>query len=175
MYRWFPLALLVAAHLTANVARAQAGASINATVRLSTTALTVANNADLDFGAVLPGTPASVDPRTSPTAGELEIHGARGAEIAVSFTLPAALTVGTHSMPIAFGATAGCHAPFFAFFKFFCQSFDPNSPLVVRLPNFNAPFNVRYVWLGGTVNPLPTQFPGIYQGTINVTVAYTGN
>jgi hypothetical protein len=78
-------------------------------------------------------------------------------------------------MPIAFGAGSGCQVGSLAFFRFLCGAFDPATTVVRRIPGIGPPYNVIYVWIGGTVSPTPTQFPGIYRGTITLTVAYTGN
>lgn len=154
---------------------AQTSASVGAAVLITTTGLTIANNASLDFGTVIPSVVATVDPQTDAGAGEVEIRGAAGAEVAISFVLPTQLTVGPHSMPISFGANSGCHAQAFAFFRGFCTYFDPSVTLVTRLPNFFFFPPVRFLWLGGTVSPQPGQFPGIYRGSAQLTVSYTGN
>jgi len=150
-------------------------ASIDAVVEISTTALSIATVQDLDFGTVIPGSPTTLNPRNAATAGEFEVHGARGAEIMVTFTLPSFLVVGPHQMPISFGNTSGCHVPLLGGLRFFCSSFNPTVPLVTDIPNWGAPYNVRLFWLGGTVSPIPTQFPGLYRGVITLTAAYTGN
>lgn len=166
---------LLAVAMLAPVEGAAQAASINVQVEISTTALSIATVQDLDFGTVLPGSPTSLDPRAAATAGEFELHGARGAEIMVTFTLPSNLVVGPHQMPIAFGITSGCHVPLFGGLRFSCSAFDPNAPLITQIPNWPPPYNVRLFWLGGTVAPIPTQFPGLYRGTITLTAAYTGN
>ncbi len=150
-------------------------ASINVDVLISTTALSIATVADLDFGTVIPGSPSTVDARTSPNAGEFEVHGARFAEFTLSFAMPPALTVGPNAMPISFGPTAGCAVPFVVGLRAACIAFDPTNVYVTRIPNLPPPFNRWLFWLGGTVAPIPAQAPGIYTGTISLTVAYTGN
>ena len=154
---------------------AQSSAVVGARVGVTTTGLTVANNAELDFGDVIIGVPTSVDPRNAPGAGEIEIRGTAGAEIAISFVLPTELTVGPHSMPIAFGAASGCHVLAFAWLRGACTSFDPAGGVTTTLPSFFFFPPVRFVWLGGEVTPQPGQFPGIYRGSAQVTVSYTGN
>jgi hypothetical protein len=46
---------------------------------------------------------------------------------------------------------------------------------VQRIRNQNYPNNTFYVWIGGTVSPSAAQNPGVYLGTIQLSVAYTGN
>lgn len=166
--------VLSTAILAPAAATAQA-ASINVQVEISTTALSIATVQDLDFGTVIPGSPTTLNARNAATAGEFELHGARGAEVMITFTLPSNLVVGPHQMPISFGNTAGCHVPLFGGLRFLCSSFSPTAPLVTDIPNWPAPYNVRLFWLGGTVAPTPTQFPGLYRGVITLTAAYTGN
>ncbi len=159
----------------ARPADAQGNGAVMARLNLSAAAPAVVPVQDLDFGDVVPATPATVNPRTAPNAGEFEISGTSGAEIAMSFALPTALVVGPNSMPIAFGPGAGCQVGSLSFLRFVCGAFNPAVTLVRRIPNVGPPFNVIYVWLGGTVSPTPAQAPGIYRGTITLTVAYTGN
>ena len=174
--RLLRIAAMVAVGVLVNgAAEGQTNASVLARVTLPAPAPAVVPVQDLDFGNVVPGTPTAVNPRTGSNAGEFEISGTAGAEIAMDFALPAALVVGPSNMPIAFGPGAGCQIGSLAFFRFFCGSFDPAATLVRRIPNTGAPYNVIFVWLGGTVSPTPTQAPGIYRGTITLTVAYTGN
>ena len=156
----------------ARVARAQT-ASLAARAEIDVTALAVLNVRGVDFGTVPPGLATSVDPRTSPQAGKFEIRGTRNAEVSVTLTLPAALTVGAFAMPVGFGATGACYRnrdqqPL-------CAYFDPSVPLVTRLRNRPFPDNLVVVWVGGTVTPALTQFPGVYRASITLTAAYTGN
>ena len=158
---------LAVAPLTAQV-------SIVAEAEISTTALTVGNNANLTFGAVPTGAATTVNPRNSANAGEFEIHGNRNAEILITFTLPDSLRVGTHAMLITFSNTAGCRIGI-DWLRFLCTSFNPATPQVVRILNAAVPNNSYFVWVGGTVTPSATQPAGIYRGTITLTTAYTGN
>ena len=153
--------------------RAGQPASIVVEVSVSTTALSVAQNTELTFGAVPVGVATTVDPQASVNAGEFEIHGNRNAEISITMTLPDSLRVGANAMPISFGANGGCHRNRIQQAQ--CDYFDPTTPLVVRIRNTPTPNNTYIVWMGGTVTPSPTQQPGIYRGTITLTTAYTGN
>jgi len=152
---------------------AQGTASIQAVAQVSTTGLSAARMNDLAFGAVAPGVPTVVDPRSSASSGLWEVHGTRNAEIAALFSLPDSLRVGAHAMPIVFGAQAGCGRDRNQQNQ--CAYFDPSAGWVDRIRNNPNPKNTYYIWIGGTVAPAAAQFPGIYTGTITLTVAYTGN
>jgi len=165
---------IVALPLFAARGHAQASASVDATAELTNTAPASIANQDLDFGAVLPGFPVSVDPRTAPNAGWFTIDGAQGAEVAIQFTLPSLLTAGPEVMPIGFSPTDGCHVGRFQFLRVACANFDPAQVLTRTIP-FPAAFSVVYVWIGGTVTPAPAQAAGNYRATISLTAAYTGN
>lgn len=134
--------------------------------------MTIATLRDLAFGSVIKGVATTVLP-TAPSAGAFQVTGSANAFATISFTLPAVLTniqaLPGSTMPISFSATsarwnravnnsaAG-------------TAFDPAGGAVGR---FGPPPNPHlYIWLGGTVNPAPTAKPGIYQGTVVVSLAY---
>lgn len=168
-------ALVVAAAcaLTASRAGAQSPAgSVAADAVVVNATMTVAALRDLAFGTVIKGVATTVLP-TAPTAGAFQVTGSPNAFVTIAFTLPTELTniqaLPGSTMPISFSATsarwnratnnvaAG-------------TAFDPASGTVGRLgppPNPNL-----YIWLGGTVNPALTAKPGIYQGTVVVSLAY---
>ena len=148
-------------------------AMINAVANVTPVGLSVGYTQELDFGVVVAGVPTTIDPNTSPSAGQFEIHGARNAEIQITMTLPASLTLGASSMPISFGPTSGCERNRDRQNQ--CSYFDPSVPLVVRIRNQNPPDNHYYVWIGGTVSPAAAQPGGTYSGDITLTAAYTGN
>lgn len=154
-------------------ARAQGAALIGVAVDVSTTALTVAQVADVRFGNVVPGVPTTINPKTSASAGEYEITGNRNAEIAITMTLPTQLSTGFWTMPISFGATSGCWRTNTA--QANCTFWDPNTVLIQRIRNQNFPNNRFFVWMGGTVSPSPTQNPGVYLASVTLSVVYTGN
>jgi hypothetical protein len=153
-------------------ARAQT-ASLVADVEISTTILSIVNPQDLRFGAQVPGTPMTVDARTSANAGALVIHGNRNAEISITWTLPAALVVGPYAMPVSFGPTSGCWRNRTG--QAGCTRYDPRTTLIRRIRNARSPNNTFFVWLGGTVSPTPTQHPGMYRAPVTLSVVYTGN
>ncbi len=168
------LALAVCALAQAGTARAQQTAFITAAAEVSFVNLSALNVADLAFGTVVPGTPVTVNPRTSTAAGKFVLHGARNAQFSATFTLPAVLRagVGGPTMPIAFGATSGCHDNRDRQNQ--CTLYDPRTPLVQRIRNVVPPNDTYFVWIGGTVTPGAGQAAGVYQGTITVTASYTG-
>jgi hypothetical protein len=169
------LALLA---LTSSRLGAQAESSsalLAARVEVSNEPLVVLPSSDLRFGQLVPGTPTNINPRTSTGAGKFEIHGLRRAEITFDLTLPTLLRAGTGplTMPVTFGNTSGCHRTTDS--QNGCTLFNPTATLTVRLRNRPPPDATYFVWLGGTVSPSPTQFPGIYTATVTATVQYTGN
>jgi hypothetical protein len=127
---------------------------------------------DLSFGTVIKGVATTVQP-TAANAGEWQIAGGANAFVVVSFTLPTVLTniqaLPGSTMPITFNATSArwrraTNDPTGG------TAFDPATGAVGRLgppPNPNM-----YIWLGGSVNPAPTAKPGIYQGTVVVSLVY---
>jgi len=125
---------------------------------------------DLTFGTIFPGVPEVVR-RTDATSGRFNLRGQRRLEVRIVLTLPVVMTrtTGGNTMPIAFGAADG------GFNRQnnvgTSQVFDPRAPLVTRLGNNGRLF----IWLGGTAMPSSTQRSGIYQATITLTAAYTGN
>jgi hypothetical protein len=147
--------------------------SITAIANVSDVGLSVIDVQDLQFGTVTPGAATFLDPQVSANAGKFEIRGAQRAEIAVDITLPVALTVGPWSMPISFGANAACHRNRDQQAQ--CTYFDPSTTLITNIRNRNFPDNLRMIWIGGTVTPPAAQFPGVYRGSVTLTVAYTGN
>lgn len=171
------LGLVVATTLAMAVlptrAAAQGTAQVGVAAEVSTSLLSIGQRLDLQFGNVVPGVSTVINPRTSANAGTWVIHGARNAEVVVTFVLPTQLSTGTWTLPMSFGPTSACSRR--AAGQGGCSFFNPNVPLIERIRNQNAPNNHLYVWIGGTVSPSPTQHTGVYLGTITLTVAYTGN
>lgn len=169
------LVLLLAAAVAPRDAGAQSSALMTAVVEIANDPLVIDPLTPLEFGQLVPGTPTSIAPRTSVTAGKFEIRGVRRAEFTLDFTLPTLLRAGNgpNTIPLAFGGSAACHAA--QNNQNACSLFDPSATLTTRIRNQAAPNNTHYVWLGGTVTPSPTQFPGIYTAVVIATVQYTGN
>jgi Domain of unknown function (DUF4402) len=134
--------------------------------------LTITTLSDLNFGSVPKGLATTVLP-TAAGAGAWQIQGNKNADVSITFTLPTQLTniqaLPGSTMPISFGATsarwnratnnvAGATA------------FDPRVGTNGRLGPNPTPF--VYIWIGGTVTPAATAKPGVYVGTIIVSIAY---
>lgn len=151
----------------------QASGVITTRVEIANDPLVITPVEDLGFGQLVPGTPSTVNPRTSATAGKFEIRGVRRAEFTFDLALPVELRVGPHTIPLSFGGAAGCHAAMDN--QNACSTFDPALTLTTRIRNQAPPGNTHFVWLGGSALPSPTQFPGIYTATVTATVQYTGN
>jgi hypothetical protein len=167
-------ALLTAATAVAFVREAHGqAAAVSVSAVLSPTALAVGSLRNLQFGNVTPGVTLTIDPRTSASAGEFEIQGTKNAEVAITMTLPSQLSTGFWTMPISFGPTSGCWKKGTG--QAGCTTWDPSTVLIARIRNQNPPNNHLWVWLGGTVSPSPTQNPGVYIGSITLSVVYTGN
>lgn len=150
------------------VARAQNSADITAQANVLTP-LTVTGQQDLDFGDVFPGVASTVAVADA-SAGRWLTTGSSGAEIQLAFTLPANLVSGANTLPIVFGANSAGYN--IANIAGAATTFDPASGATSNLGV--APAEL-YVWIGGTVTPAVTQPQGLYTGTINLTVNYTGN
>ncbi len=148
-------------------------AAIIVRAEVADASLSLENVRDLVFGNVTPGLPTTIDPQLSASAGTFEIRGVSGAEIVVNVTVPTTLTVGSSSMPVSFGGSAACHNNRYRQDQ--CTYFDPSSTLVTNIRDSEFPENLRVVWFGGTASPDGTQFPGVYEGTVTLTAAYTGN
>src|SRR6184192_2141532 len=127
---------------------------------------------NLNFGSVSKGVATTVQP-TAAGAGAWQIQGSKNADVSMAFVLPAVLTniqaLPGSTMPISFGATsarwnratnnvAGATA------------FNPVAGTTGKLGPPANPF--IYLWIGGTVSPAAATKPGVYTGTIIVTIAY---
>lgn len=164
--------LLAACVVLPSRLHAQGTASVSADAVVVTVGMTLSTLRDLNFGTVIKGVPTTVPP-IGATAGEWEVSGSANAFVIISFTLPTELTniqaLPGSTMPITFNATSAIwrratNDPVGG------NIFNPATGAVGRLgppPNPNM-----YIWLGGTVNPAVTAKPGIYQGTVVVSLVY---
>lgn len=153
--------------------RAQgATAAVPAEAVVVTVGMTVSTLRDLAFGSVVRGVATTVTP-VAAGAGEWQVAGNPNAFVAITFTLPAVLTniqaLPGSNMPITFGAGAArwrraTNDPAGA------TAFNPALGATGRLGP--PPNPTLYIWIGGTVNPALTAKPGIYQGTIVVSLSY---
>lgn len=166
------LAFLSMLLLVATKAAAQTGSAQFSASAFVQGPLSVVPVQDLDFGTVIPGVNTTIGPR-SPNAGVWEVTGTPGAYVAISFTLPTLLdniqAAPGVTMPITFGnnsarwrrrnpALGGG------------QHFDPSVGATGRLGGKARPR--MYVYIGGTVSPGVTQLPGLYQGTVIISLFY---
>jgi len=167
--------LLAAALLIAIPARgvAQGGSgSFTADAVVVTVGMTIATIQDLAFGTVPKGVATTVAPAAA-TAGQWQITGNPNAFVTIAFTLPTQITniqaLPGSTMPISFGLTSALwrranNNPAGA---------TPFSPALGTVGRFGPPPNPTLnIWIGGTVNPAPTAKPGIYQGTVILSLTY---
>src|SRR6266480_4399206 len=153
-------------------AEAQSSAFVSADAVVVTVGMTIATLRDLHFGTVIKGFPTAVLP-TAATAGAWQVTGSANAFVIISFTLPTQLTniqaLPGSTMPITFSGVS-------AIWRRATNNpvggtiFNPATGAVGR---FGPPPNPNmYIWLGGTVNPAAAAKPGIYQGTVVVSLIY---
>jgi hypothetical protein len=137
-----------------------------------TVGMTMTSLRDLTFGSVTKGVATTVAPAAA-GAGAWEALGNSNALVTIAFTLPTALTniqaLPGSTMPITFSGTS-------AIWRRATNNpaggnvFDPAAGATGR---FGPPTNpTLYIWIGGTVNPALTAKPGIYQGTIILSLTY---
>jgi len=149
--------------VAAMVAAASAGRAVPAVAQQG---LTVAVQHNLTFGLVIPGLPTTISTTDALDAAQVEVRGQSGAQVQVSFVLPAALAHPRGaSLPLLFGPSDGGYA---AASNTVLTAFDPRAPLVTSLSGTG----LLYLVLGGTVQPGARQTVGSYSATITVTVAY---
>jgi len=165
------LAALVLALPTRAVAQGGSG-SFTADAVVVTVGMTIVTVQDLNFGTVPKGVATTVAPAGA-TAGQWQITGSSNAFVTVAFTLPTILTniqaLPGSTMPITFGLTSALWRR---------ASNNPAgatafSPALGTVGRFGPPPNPTInVWIGGTVNPAAAAKPGIYQGTIILSLTY---
>jgi len=167
------LALLVGLLALPRLVRAQSStASVSADAVVVTTGITLTSLRDLAFGSVPKGAATTVAPGAA-NAGAWQVVGNGNAFVSITLTLPSALTnvqaVPGVTMPLSFGNTSALwrratNNPSGA------TAFNPQVGTTGRL---GPPANPSlYIWIGGTVSPSAAQLPGIYVGTIIVSLAY---
>jgi spore coat protein U-like protein len=168
------LALALLLGLLPAAAAAQ-GVAVNGTITANVIggSITFNNLQDINFGTVPRGVSTTVL-RNAAGAAKVQVTGSSNAFAQIRFTLPAQLpniqALPGVNMPITFSATsAGWNR----------DSDDPgggtafNPAVGVNNARFGPPPRpYLYVYLGGTVTPSPTQAPGIYQGSIILTITY---
>ena len=158
----YAVAVAAAMSLTAAAAQAQSG-NINAKATVLAP-ITIAQGAELDFGNVLPGVNSTVAASSGATAGRFDLTGVTGANVNVSFTLPANLTSGANSLPI--GSWTACHNTSAS--QAGCTGFTPSAGTT----SANFVSGALYVYMGGTVSPAGLQPAGLYQANVTLNAAY---
>jgi hypothetical protein len=129
------------------------------------TPLVVAGTAPLAFGTVFQGVNKTIA-FSDATSGRLNLSGFGTSQVALTLTLPPALTSGANSMPInryrvrvnGTNATAG-------------------ATLIATTSgtyNRNLVAGQLFLFIGGRVQPAATQAFGSYSGSIVLAAAYTG-
>jgi hypothetical protein len=150
----------------------QGSASMTVNANVVTAGITINALRNLDFGVVPKGVATTVQP-TAAGAGAWQVVGDKNAFATISFTLPTVLNniqaAPGSTMPITFNGTAA---------RWNRANNNPSSgtafdPKVGTTGRFGPPPNpTLYIWIGGTVTPPGAAKPGIYQGTIVVTIVY---
>jgi len=169
------LGLLAALLALAPAALAAQGTSINGTITalVAGVPITFLNLQDLNFGTVTRGVPRTIAQNTA-AAGKVRVAGTPNAFTQIRFTLPTQLpniqALPGINMPISFAANAArwrrsTDAPTGG--RIFNPAVGVNN---ARFGGAARPY--FFVYLGGTVTPSATQAPGIYQGTIILTITY---
>ena len=159
---------VVAAMIVPTAAFAVTG-TVQATASVLTPLTVSTDLRALDFGDVFPGVNKSIAFGDA-TSGKWDIAGALGAEIQLTFTLPANLSDGGNNLPISFGATDAAY--FATDVVGSAVAFDPSAG---STENLDGAAGTGFVWLGGTVAPTPAQPAGVYSATVSLDVVYTGN
>jgi hypothetical protein len=123
----------------------------------------------LTFGDLIPGLPTHVS-RTDPVgSGRFDIRAHPGDAVQLQFTLPTSMSgPGGASMSLTFEASDGGYSSAESITN--QVGFDPRAATVQPLSKNGQ----GSVFLGGTVNPSPTQRAGAYSATITLTVSYPG-
>ena len=159
------LAVLTLLVLT-NVSFSQITASLN-TKGSVLSPISVSSTVDLNFGtSILPGRPVTID-KTSVSAGQFNLAGAAGKQIAVTLTLPTNLVSSGNNLAISFAATDGG-------WKTPTGSWNVFNPASATNATF-ATEGTMIVAIGGTVSPTYTQVAGNYTATASISMVYTGN
>jgi hypothetical protein len=126
--------------------------------------INVVGAVNLAFGSVFPGVARSVAVNAA-GAGRFDVTGQPSAPVFVSFVLPANLTSGANTLPI--GTWTGHQNP--ANNPTTGTNFIPSAAMTTA--TFSGTGQL-FVFVGATVTPATNQAPGVYNGTIQITVTY---
>ena len=155
--------IAVMALLAAGTGRAQSSTATATAAVL--TPLVVAGTAPLAFGTVFQGVNKTVAFNAT-TSGRLNISGFGTSQVALTITLPPALTSGANSMPINQYRV-----------RVNGTNTTPGATLIATASgtyNRNLVAGQLFMFIGGRVQPTATQAFGGYSGSIVLAAAYTG-
>jgi hypothetical protein len=156
--------LVVALDLTGTALGAQTNnASITATASVQTP-INVVGAQQLSFGNVFPGVNKAIAATDLANAGRFDVTGQASTPVTLSFTLPATLSFGVNTMPIA--SFTGVHAQNNT--QTGGTAFTPASG---ANPTLNGSGQL-WVWVGAQVQPATSQAAGVYTGSVTMTVVY---
>ena len=163
---------VLAVGLPAPSAQAQEIAIIQATATVLSSMSAVGTH-NLQFGTVTPGVNKTVDKASAAFAGAWTITGLAGAEVSLTFDLPAELQHNSlaSTIPLVFSATdasyddetgGGQSAP--------TGVINPSAPPLLHL----GAGGTLQIWIGGMAMPGVSQTSGDYSADVRLTIAYTG-
>ena len=170
-----PAPARLAAHRARRARRALVGAAAGTLLAATSVAgqgqgnaqrVAVSRLADLTFGLVVGGIPASIRPE-DPAAAQFEVtlRGQPPHAVTLTLMLPRELTSGADRLPIHFDATSAAWATRDA--PDARTAFDPARGTTVTLDQ-RGPKSIL-VWIGGVLEPGPTQPSGDYAELITIT------
>jgi hypothetical protein len=143
------------------------GQTQTATILASATVMqpiNVIGAVNLAFGSVFPGVARTVGVNAA-GAGRFDVTGQPSAPVFVSFVLPANLTSGANTLTI--GSWTGHQNPVNN--PTTGTNFTPSAAMTTA--TFSGTGQL-YVYIGATVTPVVSPAPGVYNGTIQITVTY---
>lgn len=156
-WRYHLLVVTLLAGGVAGPARAQKGRPLNASGTQS-----------LTFGTIFPGVASAVPRTDAARAGTFQITGQKNTDVRITFTLPAALSLGGQAVPLRFGAGDGGVSTSGTIGT--ATGFDPRVPLTATLSQQGR----LYLFLGGTALPGGQQPAGSYAADVTISVCYVG-
>jgi hypothetical protein len=131
---------------------------------------------NLEFGTVFVGFPKTISPTTA-SAGQFQIHGQSDATIAVTFSMPSALTLTSDNVTeLPIGDWTYATSPTSSTVT---GTATPGTPITQGAPmNFVLPTQANgpalmSLGIGATVTPSASQTTGDYLGLGNIDIAYT--
>ena len=156
--------VLAALGLTGTALQAQTNnATITATANVQQP-INVVGAQQLAFGNVFPGVNKTIAATDLANAGRFDVTGQASTPVTLSFTLPATLSFGANTLPIA--SFTGVHAQNNT--QTGGTAFTPASG---ANPTLNGSGQL-WVWVGAQVQPATNQAAGLYTASVTMTVVY---